>query len=186
MVMVEETRHLCKSQTPFCFAHKDSQATIETKHQQLLPTTHPSHQFHKTLLTSFTMTDNHLSIGQERLKSDTRQIAGFLILVSTCALIFPMADIASLVGPNGTTASEGIGLSALIGSIFVVIMGILGIVIGYLQAIHDYGHKYLTGFFLAFVQLAWMVSPRRRIRLPPTILFGLTYSDAFFLIVLFP
>jgi hypothetical protein len=109
-----------------------------------------------------TMTDKLTSLGQERLKSDTRQLAGFLMLVSTCALIFPMADIASLVGPNGTTASEGIGLSALIASILVVIMGILGIVVGYLQAIHDYGHKYLTGFFLVFIQLAWMVSSQRK------------------------
>lgn len=83
------------------------------------------------------------------------------MLVSTCALVFPMADIASLVGPDGTTASEGIPLAALIASILVVIMGILGIVIGYLQAIHDYGNKYLTGFFLVFVQLAWMVRSQR-------------------------
>jgi hypothetical protein len=87
-------------------------------------------------------------------------VAGFLLLVSTCALVFPMADIASLVGPDGTTASEGIPLAALIASILVVIMGILGIVIGYLQAIHDYGNK-LTGFFLVFVQLAWMVRSQR-------------------------
>jgi hypothetical protein len=132
------------------------------------------------------MNNKNTSIGQERLKSDTRQIAGFLMLVSTCTLIFPMADIASLIGPNGTTASEGIGLSALIASILVVMMGILGIVIGYLQVVHDYGHKHLTAFFLVFIQLSWMVRAWPRIGRSTSTVSASTNNHAFFLIVLFP
>jgi hypothetical protein len=108
------------------------------------------------------------TLGQERFKSDSRQIAGLLMLVSTCALIFPMADIASLVGPAGTTPNEGLGLAFLIASIIVVSVGILGIIIGYLQTIHDYGNKHLTGLFLIIIQLTWMVSSQRSVALNPT------------------
>lgn len=71
-------------------------------------------------------------------------------------MIFPMANIATLVGPDGTTANEGIGLTSLIASIFVVFFGILSIVSGYLQAVHDVGNLYLTGFLLFWAQLSWM------------------------------
>lgn len=78
------------------------------------------------------------------------------MLIGVNALIFPMAKLATLVGPNGTTASEGIPLSGLIASVFVIFMGLTSIPTGYLQCVHDWGHKHLTGFLILFTQLAWM------------------------------
>jgi hypothetical protein len=96
------------------------------------------------------------SLGKERFKSDKRQLGGMLMLLGTTALVFPLANIASRVGPDGTTVSEGIPLSSLVASVFVVNMGIVSMVLGYLSLVHDYGNKYLTGSLIAFTQLAWM------------------------------
>ena len=95
-------------------------------------------------------------IGQERFKSDKRQLGGLLMLTGTTALVFPMANLATRIGPDGTTQSEGIGLSSLIASVFVIFMGITSIPTGYLQTVHDWGNKYLTGFLIVLTQLAWM------------------------------
>jgi hypothetical protein len=96
------------------------------------------------------------ALGQERFKSDKRQLGGMLMLLGTTALVFPLANIASKVGPDGTTVSEGIPLSSLVAGVFVVNMGIVSMVLGYLSTVHDYGNKYLTGALIAFTQLAWM------------------------------
>ena len=95
-------------------------------------------------------------VGMERLTSDKRQLGGLLMFLSTAALIFPMANLATLVGPDGTTANEGIPLVSLIAAVLVIVLGILGIVVGYLQSIHDYGHKYLTMLLLVWNQFAWI------------------------------
>mmetsp|Transcript_55348 Transcript_55348/g.134421 ORF Transcript_55348/g.134421 Transcript_55348/m.134421 type:complete len:367 (+) Transcript_55348:567-1667(+) len=97
-----------------------------------------------------------LHVGMERFNSDKRQLGGLLMFLSTAALIFPMANLATLVGPDGTTAKEGIPLVSLIASVLVVVLGILGIAVGYLQSIHDYGHKYLTMVLLIWNQFAWI------------------------------
>ena len=96
------------------------------------------------------------SVGEERLKGDTRQMGGMLLILGAAALIFPQANLASLVGPDGTTASEGIPASSLAASVFVITMGMIGMVIGYMQLVHDYGNKNLTGFLILFTQLAWV------------------------------
>ena len=99
---------------------------------------------------------NNADLGRERFKSDKRQLAGLLMIQGAAALVYPLANIATLVGPNGTTANMGIPLSSLISSVFVVLMGMQGMILGYLGLVHDYGHKYLTGFLALFIQLAWM------------------------------
>jgi hypothetical protein len=100
--------------------------------------------------------ESSTALGQERFKSDKRQLGGMLMLLGTTALVFPLANIATKVGPDGTTASENIPLSSLIASVFVVNMGIVSMVLGYLSLVHDYGNKYLTGSLIAFTQLAWV------------------------------
>mmetsp|Transcript_12413 Transcript_12413/g.21734 ORF Transcript_12413/g.21734 Transcript_12413/m.21734 type:complete len:353 (-) Transcript_12413:221-1279(-) len=102
------------------------------------------------------MYDTKLSVGQERLKSDKRQLGGMILLLASCALVFPMANLATRVGPDGTTDNEGIPLSSLIASVFVITLGMIGLLTGYLQAVHDFGNLALTGFLLLFNQLAWM------------------------------
>lgn len=100
--------------------------------------------------------DNNAILGLERFKSDKRQLGGLLMFLSTAALVFPMANLATLIGPDGTTASEGIPLVSLIAAVLTIVLGIMGIAIGYMQAIHDYGNKYLTILLLFWNQFAWI------------------------------
>lgn len=95
-------------------------------------------------------------LGKERFKSDKRQLGGLMMLLGTNALVFPMANFATLIGPDKTTASEGIALSSLIASTFVIAMGLMAIPLGYLQAVHDWGSHRFTGFLILFTQFAWM------------------------------
>ena len=92
----------------------------------------------------------------DRLMSDRRQFGGMLLVFSAAALTFPLANIATLVGPDGTTASEGIPLTSLIASIFVATIGIVGMITGYLSLVHDFNHKYLSASLVALSQLAWV------------------------------
>lgn len=94
--------------------------------------------------------------GNEIFMADKRQFAGLLFGLSICATFFPMANLAGLIGPDGTTASEGIPLASLIAGLCVVTIGLTGMTTGYLALIHDYGHKLLTGWALIIVQTAWI------------------------------
>lgn len=67
-----------------------------------------------------------------------------------------MANLSGLIGPDGTTANEGIPLASLIAGICVVTIGLTGMITGYLALVHDYGHKLLTGWALIIVQTAWI------------------------------
>jgi hypothetical protein len=64
------------------------------------------------------------ALGQERFKSDKRQLGGLLMLIGVYILHSPMAKLVILVGPNGTTANEGIPFSGLTGSILIIFMGL--------------------------------------------------------------
>eukprot|EP00540_Astrosyne_radiata_P002521 CAMPEP_0116858748 /NCGR_PEP_ID=MMETSP0418-20121206/21369_1 /TAXON_ID=1158023 /ORGANISM="Astrosyne radiata, Strain 13vi08-1A" /LENGTH=101 /DNA_ID=CAMNT_0004492753 /DNA_START=276 /DNA_END=577 /DNA_ORIENTATION=- len=89
--------------------------------------------------------------GNERFQSDTRQIAGVLFGLSICATFFPLANVTTLIGPDGTTADEGIPLSSLVAGLCVILIGLTGMLTGYMALVHDYGNKYLTGFLLIWV-----------------------------------
>jgi hypothetical protein len=69
-------------------------------------------------------------LGQERFKSDTWQHGGMLMLLGTTAVVLPLTNISTKVGPDGTMVSESILLSSLIASVFVVNMGIIGMALG--------------------------------------------------------
>lgn len=76
--------------------------------------------------------------------------------LSICASFYPLAGLAGLLNSEGGTVTEGIPFSALFGAICTLIIGLSGMVTGYLCLVHDYGHKYLTGFVIVFVQTAFI------------------------------
>ena len=96
-----------------------------------------------------------LSLGEERFKSDKRQLGGMLMLTGLPAIILPLAGIASSVGLD-TEVGRGIPMAGFVGSIFVLTMGLANVPVGYLQTVHDYGNKYLTGLVILLTQLAWV------------------------------
>jgi hypothetical protein len=84
------------------------------------------------------------TIGGFRLSSDLRQLAGLLMVLGICALVYPQVKIASAIGPNGTTPDKGISFSDLFGSLCMALIGFTMLIVGYMQLIHDHGHKKLT------------------------------------------
>ena len=90
------------------------------------------------------------------LQSDLRQFSGVLFGLSICATFFPLASLSGLIGPDGTTADEGIPLASLVAGLCVVVIGLFGMLTAYMSLVHGYGNKYLTGFLLIWVQTAWI------------------------------
>jgi hypothetical protein len=78
------------------------------------------------------------------------------MVTGICAIIQPLANIASLIGPNGTSASSGIPLSALFGGLCLVSIGITSVFTGYNQIVHDWGNKHLTGALVILTQTAFI------------------------------
>jgi hypothetical protein len=95
-------------------------------------------------------------LGQRGYQGDLRQFGGVLFALSICATFYPMADLSSLVGPDDSTADTGLPLSSLIGAVFVIAIGLSGMLVGYLQVVHDYSHVLLTAWVLVIVQTAWI------------------------------
>jgi len=96
------------------------------------------------------------SAGEERFKSDKRQFAGLMFALAICVTYFPLANIATAIGPDGTTPSSGLPLAGLISGCILVFVGSTGMLTGYLGMVHDYSNKYLTGALLGIIQLTWM------------------------------
>ena len=78
------------------------------------------------------------------------------MLSGATALIFPMANLATRVGNNGTTVNAGLPLSSLIASVVVISMGMVNIPVGFLQCVCDWQSPKLTGALIAYGQLAWL------------------------------
>jgi hypothetical protein len=99
---------------------------------------------------------NKATIGNMRFLSDMRQIGALLMVTGICAIIQPLANIASLIGPDGTSASSGIPLAALFGGFCLVSIGITSVFTGYNQIVHDWGNKHLTGALIILTQTAFI------------------------------
>ena len=54
------------------------------------------------------------------------------------------------------TATEGISLGLLIGSLFILAVGLSGALVGYLQIVHDYSNTFMTTWMVVIVQTAWI------------------------------
>jgi hypothetical protein len=67
-----------------------------------------------------------------------------------------LAGLVGLINSNGGTVTTGIPFSSLFGALCVLLIGITGTMTGYMCLVHDYGHLYLTGFLLVFIQTAFI------------------------------
>ena len=92
----------------------------------------------------------------ERFESDKRQFGGLLIIMSAMAVLHPLANIASGIGPDGTTPTSGVPLWTIIAGLCDVLFGTIGMLTGYLALVHDYHNLKLTTVFLILAQLAWV------------------------------
>ena len=91
-----------------------------------------------------------------RLQSDKRQIGGLLMLLGFCATIQPAANIVSGFGPDGANVTDPgeIGFWGLVGGLCLFINGTLATIVGYLAAVHDWSHPYLTQLLMVTIQVS--------------------------------
>jgi hypothetical protein len=92
-------------------------------------------------------------VGGQRFLADKRQFAGLLFGLGIASMFQPLANVATAIGPNGSTVTSGILFSTLFGGLSVVFLGLVATIVGYLQLVHDWGNKYLTGFAAFTVQV---------------------------------
>jgi hypothetical protein len=85
-------------------------------------------------------------VGGQRFLADKRQFGGLLFGLGLASMFQPLANVAAAIGPDGTTVTSGIPFSALFAGVSVIFLGLVATVVGYLQLVHDWGNKYLTGF----------------------------------------
>jgi len=97
-----------------------------------------------------------VSAGSVRYLSDMRQLAGCLLAVGFGAIFHPMANVATLIGPNGTTVGSGVPLWGLIGGIVLMTVGTLAVFTGYNQLVHGWYNKNWTFGVIIFTQLVYI------------------------------
>lgn len=94
-----------------------------------------------------------------RFQSDKRQIGGLLMLLGSCAIIQPAANIVSGFGPEGANAdSSEIGFWGLVGGLCLFINGAFAVVVGYLAAVHDWSNAHLTKLLMITIQVRFGAS----------------------------
>jgi len=88
------------------------------------------------------------------LAADKRQFGALLMLLGFCAIIQPLANIANGIGPDGVEYGAGkISFWRTVGAFCIFINGVVSVMVGYLAAVHDFSHRYLTGFLIVIIQV---------------------------------
>lgn len=96
-------------------------------------------------------------MGQERLRSDRRQLGGMLLAMGVCVTFQPLLGMESLIGFTSDTGGAAFNRGWLIScGILQILFGILAMVVGYLALVHDYGNRRLTGTLILLTQLSWI------------------------------
>jgi len=93
-----------------------------------------------------------------RFQSDARQFGGLLMVMSFCCLVMPTVNIAGAFGPEGAinTDPSKAPFWGMIAGICVFIFGVVGVLAGYMAAIHDWSHRFVNVFLMVIIQTAWI------------------------------
>lgn len=92
-----------------------------------------------------------VSVGAVRYAADKRQFAGLLMVTGMAMMIQPLVDVSGGSGAPSKPTS-GILLAGYMGAICVLTTGILSVVTGYVELVHDCGNKFWLGFLIVFTQ----------------------------------
>lgn len=86
---------------------------------------------------------------------ERKSCAGLLMIVGFCAVTQPLSSIASGVGTNGilTSGYDEIAYWQFVGSCCMFANGILSIILGYFESVHDYGKVHLYVILVASTQV---------------------------------
>jgi hypothetical protein len=98
------------------------------------------------------------AVGNERFRSERRQIGGLMLLLGTCVAFQPLANIASLIGTDDDdeAASTPLERASLAAGFCQVAFGGMSMMVGYLSLVHTYGNANLSAFLILLTQMAWV------------------------------
>jgi hypothetical protein len=96
------------------------------------------------------------AVGRARFQSDRRQLGGIMLLLATCATIQPLAGITGFFSLDNLEESTLLQQVAVAGGVCQLIFGLLGMVVGYLSLVHDYGNPKLSGVLILLTQTAYV------------------------------
>jgi hypothetical protein len=96
------------------------------------------------------------AVGNERFRSERRQIGGLMLLFGTCVAFQPLANVAALIGADDEAASTPLEQASLTGGFCQVAFGGMAMVVGCLSLVHSYGNANLSAFLILLAQTAWM------------------------------
>jgi hypothetical protein len=99
-----------------------------------------------------------LSRGNLLFKAERRQYAGLLIITGFCALIQPLANIASGVGADGpiVTDASQVEFWQFVGSCCLFALGVSSMLVGYVEFIHDWGELTPLTLLIILTQSAFI------------------------------
>jgi hypothetical protein len=79
--------------------------------------------------------------GNYRYKAERRQYGGLLMVTGFCAIIQPLAGIASAVGPDGPVAADAseVAFWGFVGACCLFSIGVSSMIVGFIEFIMDNG-----------------------------------------------
>jgi len=96
--------------------------------------------------------------GNYRFVAERRQYGGLLMLTGFCALIQPLAGMATRVGPDGPLYTDA-GTSQFwqfVGACLLFAIGVCSMLVGYLEFIHDWGEITHSALLIVLTQSAFI------------------------------
>ena len=94
----------------------------------------------------------------DKYANEMKQLGGMMLVLSASVFLFPVSD--AVVGVNGLygnpNATDLLPLFTFIGDICVMALGLLGMTVGYLLLIRDYGSPMLTIFAILWEQTTFI------------------------------
>jgi hypothetical protein len=93
--------------------------------------------------------------GNYRYVAERRQYGGLLMVTGFCAIIQPLAGIATAVGPNGPIVSDAseVAFWSFLGSCCLFAIGVSSMIVGFIEFIMDSGEITQTTLLIILTQV---------------------------------
>jgi len=96
------------------------------------------------------------TLGEKRYESDTRQLGGLLLTFGALITMNSLTGIAGIVAGPDSTPQSGKALYDLIATLCLSLVGIMGVLMGFVALVHDDGSKMWSLSSCFLTQLAWL------------------------------
>mmetsp|Transcript_19495 Transcript_19495/g.28675 ORF Transcript_19495/g.28675 Transcript_19495/m.28675 type:complete len:636 (-) Transcript_19495:99-2006(-) len=96
------------------------------------------------------------TVGSERFKADMRQYGGLLLMFSAMVLVVSLTSIVDASKLVSKSSQWALDVFDLISAVCLCMLGIGGVLVGYLALVADSGNSELTGTTIVLTQFGWL------------------------------